>query len=329
VGAGSVGLSLGARLTAAGQDVCYVVRRPEQAAALGSGIDLEDPSTGEVLRTTGRARVGIDRAAELEARAFLVCTRASDIPLIAASLGRAAGERAVVSIQNHVDSEAILAEHCAEVVGAVWRQTCTLIGDNQVRALGRARVIVGAYPEGASSEAAWLGSIFRSAGFDVGITTRIMQDKWLKLCINLMSAPNALIDPREHGQPAFVFGKARLIEEARDVLEGAGIEARSCDGRDRSLDEEIAFQRASLLRGTSARKLPVYNQVWREFEMARRRPEAKLVSEAETYHRRICELARETGQSAPLNARVLAAIERAWSLRLGPECYTLSELFGS
>ena len=57
----------------------------------------------------------------------------------------------------------------------------------------------------------------------------------------------------DHESQAFVSVKVRLLEEARAALLAAGIEARSCDGRDRSLDEEIAFQRESLARGTRAR----------------------------------------------------------------------------
>jgi 2-dehydropantoate 2-reductase len=306
------------------------VRRPEQASALASGIRLEDPSSGEVVEADGRAVVGFDRAAALGAGTFFVCTRASDTSGIAAPLANAAASAAVVSVQNHVDNEAVLAQSCAHVYGAVWRQTCMRVGDNLVRALGRARVVVGAYPAGANARGAWLAQVLRSAGFDVGVSAQIMQDKWLKLCINLMSAPNALVRPDDHTTTSFVEGKVRLLEEARAVLTAAHIEARSCDGRDRSLDEEIIFQHESLARGKSARKLPVYNQVWREFDTAKRTSDAfQPAPEADAYHRLVCELARRHGLGSALNARVLDAVDQAWAARLGPECYTARQLFGA
>jgi hypothetical protein len=70
------------------------------------------------------------------------------------------------------------------------------------------------------------------------------------------------VESSDHATLLFTEGKARLLEEARDALAAAGIAARSCDGRDRSLDAEIAFQRGALAHGDTARKLPLYNSCW-------------------------------------------------------------------
>jgi 2-dehydropantoate 2-reductase len=137
-----------------------------------------------------------------------------------------------------------------------------------------------------------------------------------------MSAPNALIRRADHTTRAFVEVKARLLEEARAVLRAARIHASSCDGKDRSLDQEIAYQRESLALGTSARSLPVYNQVW-----AALRQGGDV--EADRYHRRVLELARVHGIPAPQNARVLAALEHAVRQRAGPESLGAEELLTS
>ena len=171
--------------------------------------------------------------------------------------------------------------------------------------------------------AADLAGRLRGADYDVGLSEAIAEDKWLKLCINLMSAPNALVRRDDHTTRAFVEGKARLLEEARAALAAAGIRARSCDGRDRSLDEEIAFQRESLARGTSARRLPVYNQVW-----AGLRGEGRSV-EGEAYHRRILAMASRHGLEAPVNRRTLEGLERAAREGLGPASMGATELLGS
>ena len=102
----------------------------------------------------------------------------------------------------------------------------------------------------------------------------------------------------------FVEAKARLLEEARAALAAAGIRAASCDGRDRSLDAEIAYQRKALAAGTSARKVPLYNHVWTGLREGR-------ALEAPGYHRRILDLAAANGLQAETNRRVLAALERA------------------
>ena len=134
-----------------------------------------------------------------------------------------------------------------------------------------------------------------------------------------MSAPNALIRREDHETRAFVETKVRLLEEAEAALAAAGIVARSCDGRDRSLEEEIESQRSSLERGASARRLPLYNQVW-----AALRHGGPL--EADRYYRRILDLARRHGVPTPVNERVLDALERAWKESRGPESLGAAEL---
>jgi 2-dehydropantoate 2-reductase len=106
--------------------------------------------------------------------------------------------------------------------------------------------------------------------------------------------------------------KARLLEEAAAVLAAAGIRARPCDAGDRTLAEEIAHQRAALAAGTSARALPIYNQVWQA--LAGGGP-----LEADLYHRRILALARRAGVPAPVNARVLEILLRQVGAGEGPE----------
>ena len=49
------------------------------------------------------------------------------------------------------------------------------------------------------------------------------------------------------------------------MFAAAGIDARSCDGRDASLAEEIARQRAG-----GGRKRPVYNSTWLQLSRGRR-----------------------------------------------------------
>lgn len=321
LGAGSVGLSLGARLRRAGEDVLFVVRDPAQAAELRAhGVGVDDPGSGASFHVKVRATVDLARdGARIGDGPVLVCVRATGTAAVARTLAVAAPEATVVSVQNDVDNEAELAAHCPQVIGAVYRQTCTRIAPATVRALGSGRIVVGLHPEGRSPEVDDLAERLRAAGYDVGVSERIGEDKWLKLCVNLMSTPNALVRRADHTTPEFVEVKTRLLEEARDALAAAGIVARSCDGRDRGLDEEIAFQRTALERGASARRLPVYNQVWRSL-----RDGGPL--EADRYHARIVSIARANGLAAPANEQAGAAVLRAWREGLGPESLAARDL---
>jgi len=320
VGAGAVGLTAGARLASAGRAVRFFVRRPEVARAIErDGVRLEDPGSGEAVRAAAEATVGFSDAVPTTPSVVLLCVRSCDSELVAPEIAAAFPRIPVACVQNHVVNEATLAKHVRRVLGVVWRQTCTRTSLSAAVTLGRGRVVIGAHPEGGGADVAALAEDFRAAGFDVGISPRIGEDKWLKLCINLMSAPNALVRPPDHTTPAFVETKARLLEEARRVLQAAGIPASSCDGRDRSLDQEIAFQRASLARGTSARRLPVYNQTWAALRDGR-------AVESDEYHRLILELGKRHGIPTPVNARVLMLLEHAHDKGWGPECLAADQL---
>lgn len=322
-GAGAVGLTLGARLARAGHPVLFVVRRPEVAARIETeGVCVEHPASGEGFRVPAAAAVGVEAAAgRIGGDPVLFCMRRADLEPAAEALAAACPRAPVVTFQNHVDSEERAARRFEVVIGGVVRQTCTRVESNATVALWPGRLVLGAYSGEARAGAEALAGLLRGADYDVGISASILEDKWLKLCVNLMSAPNALIRREDHTTRAFVEGKARLLEEARAVLRAAGIRARSCDGRDRSLDQEIAFQRESLARGTSARRIPVYNQVWATLRHG-------LALEANSYHRAILELADAHGVPVPTNRRVLRELERAAREGRGPESMGASELLG-
>jgi 2-dehydropantoate 2-reductase len=322
VGAGSVGLSLGARLARAGAPMAFLTRRAEAAAALESrGVEVSDPSDGSAFTQGARAFHRVeDLPDDHKSGVVVLCVRATETDALAGPLAAALPQALFVCAQNDVDNEARLSAHASHVAGLVYRQTCTRLDDRSVRALGRGRLVVGDHPSGCSARLGAFAAAAERAGFDVGRSERIGCDKWLKLCVNLMSTPNALVRREDHTTHAFVEVKARLVEEAKRVLEAAGIEASSCDGRDRSLEQEIAHQRASLGAGTSARREPVYNAVWRALESP------GLGLEANRYHARIIALAEANDVPVPTNRAALAALERAVREGHGAESVTAASL---
>ncbi|MDJ0851355.1 MAG: 2-dehydropantoate 2-reductase N-terminal domain-containing protein [Myxococcota bacterium] len=320
-GAGSVGLGLGARLAAAGHDVIFVTRRAEQAEGIAAeGVELEDPASGARQVVAARATAELACIAdELAGAPLVLCCRTADLEALVDAVVEAAPGALPVAAQNGVAADALLAARSPRALGLVVRQTFTRTGDRSVRAVGAGRLVVGRSEAGGRGDPEPLAGLLRSAGFDVGVSADLAGDRWLKLCVNLMSAPNALVRREDHASRDFVELKARLLEEARDVLTRAGIDALSCDGRDRSLDEEIVYQREALARGTSARDIPLYNQVWSAL-----RHGGPL--EADEYHRRVLELAETHGIAAPVNARVLARLLSAAREGRGPETASAGEL---
>jgi len=284
-GAGSVGTVLAGLLKDRGVPVAIAGRGAVECLRLEGDAE------------TVEARVPV--VAEPEGT-VLLCVHAPDVA------GLCAGwpGRTVVTFQNGVRSEAVAARTC-RVIGGVWRMTCTLTEPGRALFTRRGRVIVGRHPEGEDPEVLKLAEDLRRAGFDVGVSARIAGDKWLKLFLNLTSAPHALVRHEDHARAEFGQLKAAILEEARDVFAKAGIAAVSCDGRDAGLDEEIERHR----RG-SGRARPVYNSTWRL--LSRGRPLA------ERYHDTVVALGH-----APRNAAMLALLDRARK----PECYTVDEVF--
>lgn len=314
VGAGAVGLALAARLARAGQSVQLTTDRPEIARALREkGLTAEHPASGETFRVAVDARAWEEPAGPPGEDPVLICTRSDAVEDVCRSLVPEKGA-GVVTFQNDVVSEEAASAVIAPVFGGVWRETCTRVDENRVRFLfdRPGRAILGLHPKGKSPAATRLAAVFETAGIRTGVSDEIGRDKWLKLCVNLMSAPNALIRRADHTSRSFAEVKIRLLEEARAVLAAAGIETGSCDGRDRSLDEEIEFQRRARAEGSGARAIPLYNQVW-----AALRHGGHL--EADGYHQRIIDLGREYDVAVPVNQRVLEALRAADRAGTGPE----------
>lgn len=323
MGGGSVGLLVAARLAEAGHPLLLVTRSPEQANRIAhEGVQVEDPASHDVRAQAVACAAGLEAAADrIGPEPVLLCVRSTQTREVADALARAAPGALPVSVQNGVENEALLAERFPSVLGAVFRPTCTRIGSHRVRALPGGRIVVGLHPAGHHPAADALAATLREAGWDAGVSSCIQADKWLKLCINLMSAPNALVRREDHATPAFVSVKVRLLEEARDVLRAARVEARSGDGRDRSLDDEIAWQRSALARGASARRLPLYNHVWTALRHGR-------PLESDRFHEQIAALGAAHGVATPVNERVLRHLREAAARGAGPESCSAADLLG-
>ena len=229
VGAGSVGLVMGARLAASGTPILFLTRSEADARSIErDGLVVEELPSGKL--TEAQALATSDPGRALEAAGsdpILFCTRASQLPIVAQELAQEPAAASAVCWQNDVSSEPILAQHFDRVVGGVVRLTSTRTSPRSAVSAGTGRLILGDYPNGLGSQTEVLADKLRRAHYDVGLSTTISQDKWLKLCINLMSTPNALIVRSDHTTQAFVDVKKQLLEEARTVLAAAGIAASS------------------------------------------------------------------------------------------------------
>jgi 2-dehydropantoate 2-reductase len=317
-GAGAVGSVLGGMLSVHKHDVLLVGRAGQVDAIAQDGLRLKS-ATGEYLAHP-RAATALKRADVAEGTIVLLTVKCHDVPEAAEVLEKVVpADTPIVCFQNGVASEAVFARRFSRVYGGVFRMTCSMVqpGNASFRALGR--VVVGVYPKGSDAFTRELAFAFRGAGFEAASSRAIESDKWLKLAVNSQSVVHAAVDLRDHDANEFHELKARILDEARRVFRTAKIRARSCDGRDPSLDEMIADLRKPRAR-RSEHGVKVHNSLWQDLYLKRTRIEAEFI------HKPIVDLGRAHGVPTPFNAAMLDIAHRLLEAGQGPESLRLASL---
>jgi ketopantoate reductase len=129
-------------------------------------------------------------------------------------------------------------------------------------------------------------------------------------------------DPRDHDTNEFHALKAAILEETRAVFKKAKIRARSCDGRDPSIDEMIEELHRPRARRTE-HGVKVRNSVWQDLYLKRRSMEAEFI------HGPVIALGEQHGVATPSNRAALDLALRCHREGLGPEALRLSEVLAT
>lgn len=192
IGAGPVGAIVAAFLSKGGYEVtlCDVVPSLLEPA-LDPGILIEGTDTlqARVARTTTR----VDDLIEDPPDVVIVAVKANALPLIASTLeGFAAEGRYVVSWQNGVDTERILAKHldARSILRAVVNLGCVPMGPAHVRIAFHHRPHHIQELDPRSRDAA-LGicEAFTACGLDTAHTSQIQDMVWRKAVLNACMNP--------------------------------------------------------------------------------------------------------------------------------------------
>jgi 2-dehydropantoate 2-reductase len=225
----------------------------------------------------------------------------------------------IVSFQNGISNEEIIAGTFENVFGAVCRMTCSLLQPGHVSFRKSGRLIVGKYPRGADAFAKKLVPILADAGFEASVSKSIICDKWLKLVVNLQSGFNAIIDNRDHDTLEFVELKVGVLEEARRVLKTAKQRAKSCDDRDLSIGDVInELKKPKAPRPVTG--VRVNNSTWQSLYLKRKKVENSY------FHGPIIEMAAEFGIEVPFNDIALRLVTESSDDDLGPGAFRAREV---
>lgn len=192
IGAGPVGAIVAAFLAKGGYEVtlCDVIPQLLEPA-LDPGIRLEgtDNFQARVSRTT----TNIDELADDPPDVTFVTVKATALPLIASALESVVGEgRYVVSWQNGIDTEAVLAEHLGEaaVMRAVVNYGCGLPAPGQVSLAFHHRPHYLQELDPRSRDAAMgISAALTACGLDTHHTDKIHDMVWRKSILNACMNP--------------------------------------------------------------------------------------------------------------------------------------------
>lgn len=320
-GAGSLGTAVGAALSASGQGV-VLVTRPERVAALrangGARIVTEAGSrTAPVAAVASLGELPPPGAGD---RVLLTMKNHQLREGLEELLARAGPDVPVFSFLNGVHSERRAALRFRSVHGVVARFACWSERPGEVVYRRPGSFVIGRYPEGLDAPAELLAADLRAAGFEVGLSPRVLEDKWLKLLVNLMNPPEALA-LREPGCERRLHGlEARLILEGLAALRAAGITAAPTGGIGRSPEDMARLVRSGRWGAPAPTpEFRVRNSTWQSLRRGTRLEDRWWTGE-------IVRLGEQVRLPTPLNRTMLRLLRRAGRRGLGPECYTVRQL---
>lgn len=193
MGAGAIGLYVGGRLAAAGQDVSLVGRPRILDALARDGLRVSDLDGFDAHLPPGRLRLAetpdaLDFAPDTTA---LLCVKGGGTAQAAQALAAACpAGLPVVSLQNGVENVARIAAHAPALhaVGAMVPYNVVLRGTHVHRAT-TGRIQMQRDPATAT-----LADAFSAAGLDALAVDDIQPVQWGKLLLNLNNPVNALSD---------------------------------------------------------------------------------------------------------------------------------------
>jgi 2-dehydropantoate 2-reductase len=307
-GAGAVGSTLAAYLARRGHTVAAVARAPHVEAIHRQG-GIRVVAREETFLAPVEASAVIPGSLPSPA-VILLTVQGPDVTAALDALGEAARRHPVVTFQNGIRAEEHAAPRCERLYGGVVRFTSTLLEAGEVRLRAPGVLIVGRYPEGRDELADDLGADFRAAGFSAHVSPRIVDDKLLKLLVNLVSGPPVLLR-RTGREPVLAAVQVAVLLEARNVLAAAGLSPSPAAGIGDTIEELLErFREGGTPPDTRGR---VYNSTWQNLHHRRSR------LENDAYHGEIARWGKELGIPTPVNTRVLEVLEEVRRKRLGPE----------
>lgn len=254
VGAGAIGLTLGAQLAAC-HDVLILARRAEVAGLLErNGITV----TGDGTDRTVAVRATVDPAAFGDREAVLIAVKAHATSGAVSPLrGILRPTALVVSLQNGIDNVRSVREALPEarIVAGSTTQGAIASGDGRVRPVNRG-ITTFARSDDVSPTSAEIAGAFSAAGLDARVEDDVDLLLWRKLVVNAAINPLCGLTGRTNGDavgdPDLAPLARALAAEAAQVAAAEGIAIGDPWAAVEAAAEATAANRNSMLQDLDA-----------------------------------------------------------------------------
>ncbi len=290
-GAGAVGSAVGGSLAKAGFEVTLVSRKPHvEAIREQNGLYMHTLKGIELQPIQA-----VENISELEMTddtIIIQTMKANDTEASLDDLKDIDKNVPIVCFQNGVDNEAIVSKMFSRVYGGVTRFTATMMKPGETQFAGTGKIILGPYPAGMDAVAEQIVHDLAQTGYTCLTTDNIMQDKWLKLLVNLISCIKPMTIKAGDEQELRVIVCRHVMREGIEVLNKAGIKAESTNGTEDSADKMLhKFDDALALAEGVGQGMPLLNSTWQSLA------KHKKVLENDWYTGKIIEIGEKVGVS--------------------------------
>lgn len=291
-GAGNLGSVVGG-LLARVHDVTLVGREPHMGAIRTGGLQITGVETFVCHPDTTTDGTG------LTADLAVVTVKSYDTATAAETLATGSFD-AVLSLQNGLGNEAVLADHLdGPVLAGSTSHGALLREPGRVEWTGRGEVALGAWRPAASPEVGRVAAAFDDAGLDPRAVDDVRAELWLKLAVNTAINPVTALARLPNGAvrsgPAATLARAAAEETAR-VARAEGIDLPAAD----AVDQVMAVAEATAENRSSMHEDVVAGQR----------------TEIDQLNGSVVDRAADHGLDVPVN-RTLTALVRAWEAGAG------------
>jgi 2-dehydropantoate 2-reductase len=327
IGAGAIGISVGASLLESGTRVIFVAR-PAQAEAIRQGVLIK--RQGKEATAKGDAVTDIRQISPESDDILLIVTKSQSTRAAVEELSGVYPRGApVVCLQNGVSNEAMAANRFDNVYAGLVMLSAVQLDPSLITLPLGDEMAVGLYPGGVDELSRRIASDLSRAGFDCIASAYVMDMKWGKLVANLNNATHAITGYwLELGYADEEM--RRLMREVREeglrVLDAAGIAVEPPAGEPSPI--RIREMTRALDRPPNsydeAFNLPegrrTYASMWQDLYLGRK------TSEAEFLNGEIIELGRKLSIPTPYNSTLLEVMGRMFVQGLKPGIFTPAKL---